>query len=311
MAGRLFKQEVALLQALSRHARANAIGYLALFVALSGTALAAGSLARNSVGTAQLKNRAVTGRKVARKTLTGFNIRVSTLGTVPNSNRLGGLPPFAFQARVTGACSGNRAIAHITFTGTVVCHATAGSAITRVAAGTDLTGGGSSGTVTLSADENRLQHRVSGTCSSGSAISSIGRSGTVACQSTTNITQMLGGSAGALGSASPSFLAPLGLSTPNAAETEVDTLASAVQSTAGNLSVKLSVAPGGTSSWRFALVVNGSVAVGCSIAAAATTCANTTDKVALPAGARVALEAIPSGSPATGARAMFGWTASS
>ena len=150
MAGRLFKQEVALLQALSRHARANAIGYLALFVALSGTALAAGSLARNSVGTAQLKNRAVTGRKVARKTLTGFNIRVSTLGTVPNSNRLGGLPPFAFQARVTGACSGNRAIAHITFTGTVVCHATAGSAITRVAAGTDLTGGGSSGTVTLS-----------------------------------------------------------------------------------------------------------------------------------------------------------------
>ena len=67
---------------LARHARANAVAYVALFVALSGTALAAGGLARNSVGTAQLKNRAVTGRKVARKTLTGANIRVLTLGTV-------------------------------------------------------------------------------------------------------------------------------------------------------------------------------------------------------------------------------------
>ncbi len=65
---------------LARHARANAVAYAALFVALSGTALAAGGLARNSVGTAQLKNRAVTGRKVARKTLTGANIRVLTLG---------------------------------------------------------------------------------------------------------------------------------------------------------------------------------------------------------------------------------------
>ena len=64
------------------HFRSNAIAYLALFVALSGTALAASQLPKNSVGTGQLKARAIPGAKVKRNTLTGKNIKESTLSAV-------------------------------------------------------------------------------------------------------------------------------------------------------------------------------------------------------------------------------------
>jgi hypothetical protein len=75
-----------MLQRIANHARGNAVAYLALFVALSGTAVASTlKLKANSVGTAQLKNGAVTGRKVAKDTLTGANIKASTLGTVPSA----------------------------------------------------------------------------------------------------------------------------------------------------------------------------------------------------------------------------------
>jgi hypothetical protein len=62
----------------------------------------------NSVGTAQLKNGAVTGQKVAANTLTGANIKASTLGTVPNAAnaaKLGGQAPSAF--RVTQEMGGS------------------------------------------------------------------------------------------------------------------------------------------------------------------------------------------------------------
>jgi hypothetical protein len=43
-----------------RHIRANAVAYLALFVALGGTSYAAANLPANSVGTRQLRNHSVT-----------------------------------------------------------------------------------------------------------------------------------------------------------------------------------------------------------------------------------------------------------
>jgi hypothetical protein len=46
------------------HLRSNAIAYVALFIALGGSAYAAAALPKNSVGTKQLKNNAVTGPKV-------------------------------------------------------------------------------------------------------------------------------------------------------------------------------------------------------------------------------------------------------
>lgn len=61
------------------HVRANVVGYAALFIALGGTAAAATGLPRNSVGTKQIRNGAVTGEKVARHSLTGASIKASTL----------------------------------------------------------------------------------------------------------------------------------------------------------------------------------------------------------------------------------------
>jgi hypothetical protein len=121
------------LRRISGQVRGNAVAYVALFVALGGTAAASAKLAANSVGTAQLKNRAVTGKKVARSTLTGANIKASTLGTVPqatnaanaqNATSLGGQPRTSFQSRVNGTCPSGRAITSIAAAGTVGCAST-------------------------------------------------------------------------------------------------------------------------------------------------------------------------------------------
>jgi hypothetical protein len=54
--------------------------------------------------------------------------------------------------------------------------------ITGVTAGTGLTGGGTSGTVTVSADTTYLQRRVSSSCTAGSSIRAIAADGTVTCE---------------------------------------------------------------------------------------------------------------------------------
>jgi hypothetical protein len=80
---------------LRSHIAGNFVGYVALFVSLSGVAYAATRLPPGSVGTAQLKRGAVTrsklaagavsGSKVAKHSLTGAQINASTLGTVPSA----------------------------------------------------------------------------------------------------------------------------------------------------------------------------------------------------------------------------------
>jgi hypothetical protein len=78
---------------IKRPSPAMVVAVIALITALSGTAWAA--LGKNSVGTRQLKakavttgkiaNNAVTGVKVAPNTLTGANINVNALGVVPSA----------------------------------------------------------------------------------------------------------------------------------------------------------------------------------------------------------------------------------
>jgi hypothetical protein len=62
------------------------ISIIALFVAMGGTGYAAFALPKNSVGTKQLRNGAVTGAKVKRKSLTGADINLKKLGTVPTAS---------------------------------------------------------------------------------------------------------------------------------------------------------------------------------------------------------------------------------
>jgi hypothetical protein len=97
----------------------------------------------------------VTGAKVARHTLTGAN-KVATLGTVPNAARLGGQLPSTFQSRVSGSCAPGQAIAAVAASGSVSCAATGQRTITGVTAGSGLSGGGSSGAVTLAVPDGGI-----------------------------------------------------------------------------------------------------------------------------------------------------------
>ena len=100
---------------LGAHLRGNLVAYLALFVALCGTAYAAVSLPlpKGSVGSKQIRKQAVktkdlgngsvVGRKVRKDSLTGKEINESSLGTVPNSSRVGGSEVRQIHYRATAA----------------------------------------------------------------------------------------------------------------------------------------------------------------------------------------------------------------
>jgi len=78
-----------------RPSHGTVVAYLALFVALGGSAYAVNQLPKKSVGTKQLKGGAVTkqkvrknainGSKVKNNSLTGADIKLSKLGTVPSA----------------------------------------------------------------------------------------------------------------------------------------------------------------------------------------------------------------------------------
>lgn len=80
----------------------NVMSSIAVFLVLGG-ATAFAALAKNSVGTKQLKNNAVTTKKIKKDAVTGAKVKESSLGTVPDSSKLGGQLPSAFQSRVMWA----------------------------------------------------------------------------------------------------------------------------------------------------------------------------------------------------------------
>ena len=67
---------------LSRPSPALIVAIIALVISMGGTGYAAFTLPRNSVGTKQLKDGAVTAAKVKRHSLTGAQINLKKLGTV-------------------------------------------------------------------------------------------------------------------------------------------------------------------------------------------------------------------------------------
>ncbi|MGH7877679.1 MAG: hypothetical protein ACRENM_08405 [Candidatus Dormibacteraceae bacterium] len=95
-----------------RPSPAMVVAVIALIASLGGTAWAAHSLGKNSVGPRQLKakavttgklaNNAVTGAKVADGSLTGADLNMATLGSVPNANQ-------AAQATNAATVSGHAA----------------------------------------------------------------------------------------------------------------------------------------------------------------------------------------------------------
>jgi hypothetical protein len=81
---------------LGRPSHATVVAYIALFVALGGSAYAVKQLPKNSVGPKQLRKNAVTKKKVRKNAIstpkivnnavTGAKVKESTLGTVPTAN---------------------------------------------------------------------------------------------------------------------------------------------------------------------------------------------------------------------------------
>jgi hypothetical protein len=101
---------------LERPSHTTVVAYLTLFLVISGGAAYAAGLAKNSVGSKQLKsnavtaakikNEAVSAAKVKKGTLTGTQIDASTLGTVPSAasaESLGGLAASGYQQRIRWA----------------------------------------------------------------------------------------------------------------------------------------------------------------------------------------------------------------
>jgi hypothetical protein len=92
---------------------ANVVATICLFLLLGGaTAIAAGQLGKNSVGTKQLKKNAVTAAKIKKNAITtakikkdavtGAKVKESTLGTVPSADLANSIPP-AEAAHIVGA----------------------------------------------------------------------------------------------------------------------------------------------------------------------------------------------------------------
>src|SRR3989304_3079598 len=159
----------------------------------------------------------VTGVDIQDGSLTGTDIQDGAVtGTDIQDGSIGGadINSVEVQKRVTGTCAAGSSIRVIAADGTVTCEADASCTgdITGVAAGTGLTGGGTSGDVSLSIatggvgttqiadsavssakiaagsvgttqiNNTQVQSRVSGTCPAGSSISTINADGTVVCE---------------------------------------------------------------------------------------------------------------------------------
>ena len=156
----------------------------------SGTFVLAGAAAGNPrpVPTSVLADGSVTTGKLAANA-------VDTTKIAPGAVGAADIDADQVQRRVATTCAGGQLMTGVNADGTVVCAAggTGPGDITSVAAGTGLTGGGTSGDVSLAVDAAVVQNRVTGTCAAGSAVRVVNANGTVTCEPTGDITGVTAG----------------------------------------------------------------------------------------------------------------------
>lgn len=92
------------------HVRSHLVAYLALFLALGGTAIAADALKKNSVGTKQIKKNAVTNPKIKKNAVTGAKVKDQSLtGKDINESTLGAIPQAVQATTATNATTAQNA----------------------------------------------------------------------------------------------------------------------------------------------------------------------------------------------------------
>jgi hypothetical protein len=193
------------------HLRSNAVAYIALFFAITGTAAAIApqiqgpDIADQAVGTRALRdhgirkadigNGAVTSAGVKDHNLTGVDVADDSLGGTQIDETA--LDPAVFQRRLANNCPFGEAIRSVDPDGTTTCVATGTGTLTGMSTSGGLTGGGISGVVDIGTDPTQLQKRVTGGCSGNNAVQGVNQNGTVGCNpfvtSVTAGTGLLGG----------------------------------------------------------------------------------------------------------------------
>jgi hypothetical protein len=167
----------------SAYLRNNLLGLVAIFFALSGGAYAVTTTSEKQVFNQDLANSSVDSRVIADGGVAGIDIHSAAVG--PKKLKLDKLVKY-LQTRVASQCADGQSVQGILADGSVICandDVNAGT-ITGVTPQSGLTGGGSSGNVTLGIDPSIVQSRVTGTCAGNNAVQAVGQNGAVTCQPT-------------------------------------------------------------------------------------------------------------------------------
>jgi len=110
-----------------RPSPAMVVALLALFLAAGGASYAATALPANSVGTAQIRNSAVTNPKIANGAVGNFKLASEAVGfrkIIPGTVGAVRVNKNAVQLRVGGTCAAGQAMVAVLNTGKVTCAAT-------------------------------------------------------------------------------------------------------------------------------------------------------------------------------------------